>query len=230
MNPFKRVVIKNMFRPHHHRTALREFELNLENLAKQLKNNNLTIRFDEVPKTEVRQIIRDAVDQHKTSITANDILSAMVTKELIKYGNNNNAGKFNLTIPIDVRRNVTGYGQKFFGNGILFHQIAFDCKQLKSDSILKLATKIRSSMPEINTTNFVSFLIKLEKWIDEGKLDKLSPFDPETGSLTTNLSKMPTQKLNFGSGAADFIFPLTVEKNSTAILANKDSYILRIAY
>jgi hypothetical protein len=37
-------------------------------------------------------------------------------------------------------------------------------------------------------------------------------------------------RLNFGKGSPDLIFPLTIENNSTAILADKDNFLLRFAY
>ena len=43
----------------------------------------------------------------------------------------------------------------------------------------------------------------------------------------TNLSRLPVHNLNFGTGEADFIYPLTIEKNGAAILADKDNYLLR---
>jgi hypothetical protein len=36
---------------------------------------------------------------------------------------------------------------------------------------------------------------------------------------------MPIQKLNFGSGNPAFVFPLTIGKNSAAILADKDNFL-----
>ena len=50
------------------------------------------------------------------------------------------------------------------------------------------------------------------------------------GCLVTNLSQMPINKLNFGTGDPDLVFPLSIKKNSVAVLANRDNFILRIAY
>jgi hypothetical protein len=41
---------------------------------------------------------------------------------------------------------------------------------------------------------------------------------------------MPVHKLDFGSGCPEFIFLLTVGKNSTAILADRDDYLLRFVH
>jgi len=54
--------------------------------------------------------------------------------------------------------------------------------------------------------------------------------DPRNGCLVTNLSKLPSDKLNFGAGCPELILPLTIEKNSIAILAKKENFILRFAY
>jgi hypothetical protein len=41
---------------------------------------------------------------------------------------------------------------------------------------------------------------------------------------------MPTDKLDFGRGKPAFIFPLTIEKNSAALLTHQKNYLLRLAY
>jgi len=85
-------------------------------------------------------------------------------------------------------------------------------------------------MPIIGKASFIKFLENLESIIAKQKIDKLKPFDPDHGILITNLSKLPVNQLNFGTGEADILFPLSVEKNATAILADKDNFILRFSY
>jgi hypothetical protein len=46
----------------------------------------------------------------------------------------------------------------------------------------------------------------------------------------TNLSKLPADKLDFGTGAPKLAVPLTIEKNAAGILAKKENYLLRFAY
>ncbi len=41
---------------------------------------------------------------------------------------------------------------------------------------------------------------------------------------------MPSDKLDFGAGPPEAIVPLTIERNSAAILARGDNYVLRIGY
>ena len=53
-------------------------------------------------------------------------------------------------------------------------------------------------------------------------------FYPRT--VEHQLTRMPIQKLNFGSGNPVFIFPLTIGRNSAAILADKYNFLLRLVY
>jgi muramidase (phage lysozyme) len=101
---------------------------------------------------------------------------------------------------------------------------------IEKSNINEIAIEIRKSMPGITRESYVEYLGSIEAIIAKGQTNKLKPYDPISGCLVTNLSMLPANKLNFGTGDPDFIFPLTIEKNSAAILSNKDNFILRLAY
>ena len=138
--------------------------------------------------------------------------------------------KVNLTIPIDVRRQIKEYGQRFFGNGIILYTIKLKKKYIENSRIKEIAIKIRKSMPSVSKKTYIYYLTELEEIISEGKMDKFKPFDPRYGCLVTNISRIHVDKLNFGTGGLELIFPLIIEKNSTGILAKKENFILRFAY
>ncbi len=85
-------------------------------------------------------------------------------------------------------------------------------------------------MPDITIASYLEYLLNIETIITKSQSNKLKVYDPRSGCLVTNLFMLPANKLNFGTGDPDFIFPLTMEKNSAAILSNRDNYILRLAY
>ena len=85
-------------------------------------------------------------------------------------------------------------------------------------------------MPSVNTEGYIKYLENLESEIDRSSIHSLRPYDPETGCMVTNLSKMPIQKLNFGSGYPTITFPLTIGRNSAAVLADNGNFLLRIVY
>jgi hypothetical protein len=94
----------------------------------------------------------------------------------------------------------------------------------------ELAVQIREFMPSVSTQSYTDYFTRLEKIIDEGEADKLKPFDPASGYLVTNISRLPVDRLDFGTGPPDLIFPLTIEKNAAAVLARDENFILRFAY
>ena len=84
-------------------------------------------------------------------------------------------------------------------------------------------------MPVVTKESYIKFISSIEKLIDARQIDKLRTYNQGRGCLITNLSKLPSNKLNFGTGNPDFIFPLTIEKNSAAILSDGQTFILRLA-
>jgi hypothetical protein len=228
--PFKKYLLRAFYKPHHQRTILKEFQLEKIELKPLIQEKKLAIEFEEVPKPAVKNIIRNIASNLNQQVSINDILSAMIIKKSVKVQKAYFGDDFRLTIPIDVRRYVKEYGIKFFGNGIMFHVVDFKTKDLEKSSVHELAIEIRKSMPVVTKASYIGFLSSLEKLIAEKQIDKLRPYNPERGCLITNLSKLPANKLNFGTGDPDFIFPLTIEKNSAAILADEDKFILRLVY
>ena len=228
--PFKRNLLSRLYKPHHYRTILKEFQFKGIDAAPIQIPAELTIKFEEIPQSEIRNAMKEVASQFNRQVSPNDLLTAMVTKKLVAEQKNYFEDSFQVTIPIDIRRSVKELGPKFFGNGIMFNRVDFKTTDLEGLSVHELAVHIRESMPAITRDKFITFLESLETIIASRQAYKLKPFDPEQGSLVTNLSKLPTNKLDFGTGRADFIFPLTIEKNSTAILSRGDNFVLRIAY
>lgn len=226
--PFKRNLIKAFYKPHHQRTILKEFQLEKIELKPLSQEEKLAIEFEEVPKIAVKNSIKNIALDFNQQVSTNDILSAMIIKKSVEIQKDYFGDDIQLTIPIDVRRYVKEYGSKYFGNGIMFHVVNFKTKHIENSSHPELAIQIRESMPVVTTESYLKFLSNLEVLIAERQIDKLRPYDPERGCLITNLSRLPANKLNFGTGDPDFIFPLTIGKNSTAILANENKYILRL--
>jgi hypothetical protein len=228
--PFKKHIIGNLYKPHHKRTILKEFQLGQIDFEPLQMKEKLTIKFEEISKITIRNMIKDVASNFNQQVSTNDILSAMVVQKLVTIRKDSFGDDFQLTIPTDVRRQIKEYGAKFFGNGIMFTVINFRVREVEKLDIHELAIKIREVMPAISKEGFINFLVYLEAIISRRQFHKLKPFDPERGSLVTNLSKLPVNRLNFGTGEADLIFPLTIEENSAAILANKENFILRLAY
>ena len=228
--PFSRLWLKARVRPHHRRTVLKEFRFKAGKAGSAPHTEECTVEFATIPRTEVRAILKDAATAPGFRISTNDILSAMAVKTMANKQSDNLGEDIGLTLPIDVRRQVEEYGLRFFGNGIMLHTLKLKAQAVDDLPPKDLAVQIRKSMPSLSKESYIRYLSALEKRISEDAPDRFLPFDPRSGFLVTNLSKMSFDKLDFGSGGPALAIPLTVEKNSTAILAAAEDYILRYAY
>jgi NRPS condensation-like uncharacterized protein len=228
--PFKSSLIGLFLKPHHQRTILKHFSFEGEALKSVLPADKYAVEFEEIPRTEVQSVIGEIASSHSLRVSTNDILSAMAVKKLVGRQCESWGAEVSLTMPIDVRRMVKEYGRGFFGNGLMFHSLKFKKEYIDNSQAKEIAVDIRRSMPRVSKETYIHYLAELEDLISEGDVQKLRPFDPDRGCLVTNLSKLPADKMDFGTGSPDLIIPLTVEKNSTAILANKENFVLRYAY
>jgi hypothetical protein len=228
--PFKSSLMKLLLRPHHCRAILKGFAFKGMEDRPILPESKLRIEIEEIPRREVQRMLEEIALKLNFRVSSNDLLTAIALKKLAGRQIEDGLGEFNLTIPIDVRRRVKEYGLRFFGNGIMMWTVPFKKAGLENRRTEEIAVQIRKAMPSVTKELFVNYLIGLEGLLSAGKIDQFKPFDPESGCLVTNLSKLPADKLDFGSGGPDLVIPLTIEKNSTAILAGRESFILRYAY
>jgi hypothetical protein len=228
--PFKSSLFGIFLKPHHNRTILKDFSFKEVGMKPLLPVDKFTVEFDEIPRTEVQSVIEEIASSDNLRVSTNDILSAMALKKLVGRQGESWGAEVSLTMPIDVRRLVKEYGRGFVGNGLMFHTLTLKREHIENSQAKEMAVDIRKSMPQVSRETYINYLGELEGTISEGNLEKLRPFDPEHGCLVTNLSKLPLDKLDFGTGSPDLIIPLTVEKNSTAILIKKENFVLRYAF
>jgi hypothetical protein len=228
--PFKKLILRHLYQPHHRRTILAPFKFKEIERAVKQQTEDLTITSEEIAKTTVSGMTKDIAARLDQQVSANDVLSAIILKKTAELQKSQFGFEVQLTIPVDVRRQIQEYGPKFFGNGLLFNQVTFKTRDIIQSDTNIIAIEIRKRMPVVNKENYVAYLNTIEAHIGMKRTDKLKVYNPDTGCLVTNLTKMPVNRLDFGTGIPDFIFPLTVAKNSAAILADKDTFILRLVY
>ncbi len=228
--PFKSSLLKSFLKPHHRRTVLKEFSLRGVDLPPLPQGGRITLECEMIPRDDVQSVIREAASSADLRISTNDVLAALALKKLVGKDGKVWGEKVALTIPIDVRRQIGEYGRGFFGNSIMLHTFPLKKAHIEHSAVRDIAAEIRRSMPKVSKETYIEYLTGLEKILAEGQWDKFKPFDPSSGCLVTNLSRLPVDKLDFGTGPPELILPLTVERNSAGILADELSFILRFAY
>jgi Transferase family len=228
--PFKSVMMSLALKPDHRRTPLRSFSFRGVELKPPVPPGSLRLEGEEILRRDVQGVIREAVSSAGLRVSSNDVLSALAIKRLVAAGARFGAEDVCLTIPVDVRGKVKEYGRGFFGNGILFHTLTLKRAQVEASPVQAIAVQVRRSMPVLSKEGYVDFLIGLEGIAASGKWEDFRPYDPERGCLVTNLSRLPADRLDFGSGPPRLSVPLTIEKNGVGILARGENYLLRFAY
>jgi hypothetical protein len=228
--PSKSTLMQLFFKPHHRRAILRDFSFEGADWKPQQEETSFTMGMEEVRRKDVNLLIRKISESQNLRVSTNDVLTAMSIKKLAEVQKDSTDEFVELTIPIDVRRKVKEYGRRFFGNGIMLHRSMLKREDITKLSVEQVAMQIRKSMPSLSTQSFTNYLKGLEETFAGGKTEKFRPFDPDSGFLVTNISRLPVDRLNFGTGPPDLIFPFTVEKNAAAVLARDENFILRFAY
>jgi hypothetical protein len=228
--PLKKYMTRLFWRPQHRRTVLRDFLSETSGLKPPVQDAKFIIKNEEIPKAEIFQLIREIKNKFNTTVSTNDLLSALALKKVVLLKQDCFKESIQLTIPMDVRRYIAEYGRRYFGNALQFAVTDFNTSAVMKSDVHELAMQIRERMPVVTREQYLNYLQGLEKLIGTKQWDKLRPFDPRQGCLVTNLTKLPTDKLDFGGGRPDFIFPLTIEKNSVALLMHAHNYLLRLAY
>jgi hypothetical protein len=226
----KSSLMKMFFKPHHRRTALRDFSFKEVELERFRQDVEFSIRFDEISRNEVQSIVKKVSDIENRRVSMNDVLSAMAVKKLVEAQSEYFGERVELTMPIDVRSRVKEFGRRFFGNGFMLHKMKLRRDDVENLFFEDITFQVRELMPSVSKQSCVEYLAHLDGIMSEGRWEKFRPFDPRSGCLVTNISRLPTEKLDFGTGSPELILPLTIAKNSTTIMAKDENFILRFVY
>ena len=228
--PLRSVAIRYHYRPHHDRNCLKPFIFTGKSAFPLADLEKPVLEFETVSKKTIMTRIKKIGEKFNQSVSTNDLLCAMVMKKTLEFHAGKFKNTFQLSLPIDIRQKIVQYGPRFFGNGLMFHHIHFSIQEIIQTDVENLAIQIRQNMPQLSKGTYRNYLEQIEENIFKKQIHLLRPYDPENGSLVTNLSRLPTHKLNFGKGKPDLTLLLTVGKNSAAILANGEEFILRYVY
>ncbi|MBE0617034.1 MAG: hypothetical protein IH608_03785 [Proteobacteria bacterium] len=216
--------------PHHDRTVLREFALGDLEPEPLGDTSGPTLAFLEVPRAAVQERIQHVADAKGQRVSTNDVLAALAIQRLATVGGGQAPDAFRLTVPIDVRREIREFGHQYFGNGLMYGRIPFRRSEVGSASLEEIAVAIRQGMPKVSTGSYTRYLEELELVIHARQPSRLRPYDPAEDCLVTNLSRLPSDQLDFGSGTPSYVLPLTIGRNSAAVLGDRDQFVLRLEH
>jgi len=219
-----------LFTPKHNRILLDDFAFDRQVPSLSSSQKDFTIEQTRIPKNEVKTAIKNISRTRGQAVSTNDLLTAMIAQNYTKILLKHSQKTMQLTIPIDVRRHIDDWGAAYLGNGLQFHTLLLNMDEIQSMDTEALAVQIRESMPSVTREDYIEYLRRLARHVKTCPRENLQTYDPRKGILVTNLSRLPLERLDFGTGPPDFSLLLTVGENSAAILSDADHFVLRMAY
>jgi hypothetical protein len=138
-------------------------------------------------------------------LSANDYITGVLWKEYMAV---ERAEAVTLACAVDIRRHRPELGPLYFGNAILLATTTVDADALRRSSPQETAALIRAAVYAVPARIDAAIAELEELRTSQGLqiLTRLRGFQPHTGFLVSNLSRIPMKTLDFGLGA-----PLEVE-------------------
>ncbi len=131
--------------------------------------------------------------------------------------------RLRLTTAFDFRRVFTQINSRYFGNAVLGAGLEKTLEEVQSQNILELAKSVRRSTINFNATTVEKGLKSLAiMWSKHGNefSSRCHVSHPDKGLLVTNLTRLPTNQLNFGSGPPSRVVALTPAPRTALITSD----------
>lgn len=179
-------------------------------------------RFN-ISQDEIGNLLKDIHPPEGVKITYNDVLSAYLWKKYaMKWFTE---GEIYISCPFDFRGILSEVPRTYFGCAILCASTSMDFNQLKQSRIGDLALKIRQAVNNMNPGKISSGLNALETLRHADgipSMEKIHVRHPSHGMIVTNLSRMPIQDVDFGTGPPSHFIAHSDIDHGAAILPAKD--------
>jgi shikimate O-hydroxycinnamoyltransferase len=169
-------------------------------------------RAEDVPLRTVRRQFRhdelarqraEARTTHGTSLSDNDLVCAHLWREFAPAGASPDAETF-LTCPVDARPFCRQLGRTHFGCAITFATAALRREQLERAHPADVAAHVRKAVGAVDEQRFWASqrtLAALSAQHGAAALSEVHLTHPSHGLLVTNLTRLPLEGLDFGTGA-----------------------------
>jgi shikimate O-hydroxycinnamoyltransferase len=200
----------------------------------QLQNEPVHVERFFISKDTIRSILEDRKNEPEISLTENDIITALLWQKYIPmWSKENKNQKTYVTCPFDIRRVLRGLPRNYFGCALSFATASIHLNGLLEASVRDLAILVRNSVKKVKNDYILSSLATLETLRKQKGLDAMEEIHlrhPHHGIIITNLTRLPIQYLDFGSGApTDFLSYVDV-LGSAAIFPAENGVEIFVAY
>ncbi len=194
-----------------------------------IRTERLIIQNDTIQKT-----IDEVKHTHNINVSKNDIVSALLWQEYLSHWTeaNDDESVF-ITCPFDFRRVLSGFPKNYFGCALAFATAKTSLDQLKHSSIGDIAVLIKKAVNDMKEEHIQRSLTTLESFRQQNGLEateRIHLRHPRNGMIVTNLSRMPLQELDFGSGSPESFIAYNEIEQSAALFPHPDGLEVYVAH
>jgi shikimate O-hydroxycinnamoyltransferase len=185
-----------------------------------------------ISKDTMNELLAEAQKESKVPLFHNDVITAFLWKKCITKWN---AGKNNpityVSCPFDYRRVLRTLPRTYFGCAVCITTASIDYESLVHASLGKLALLIRKAVGRVKQHYILGSLKTIESLRQQrglAAMEEIHVMHPQDGLLVTNISRLPIQSLEFGSGTPTGFQALSSARRAAAILPAQDGVDIRV--
>jgi shikimate O-hydroxycinnamoyltransferase len=185
-----------------------------------------------ISKDTMSKLLAEAEEECGVPLFYNDVITAFLWKKYItEWNESGNNPTTYVSCPFDYRRVLRILPRTYFGNALCGATASIDYESLVHASLGKLALLIRKAVAQVKQDYVLGSLEALESLRQQKGLDAMEEIHvlhPQNGLVVTNISRLPVQDLEFGSGTPTGFQVLNSTQRGAAILPAQDGVDVRV--
>jgi shikimate O-hydroxycinnamoyltransferase len=182
----------------------------------------------------LNELVAEAQQACEVRLSRHDVISAFLWKKYLpKWGGNKDDVTTYASIPFDFRRILDALPDTYLGCAVSLAVATADRDTVIQASHGELALRIRKAINRITPEYIRESLATLEsirRQRGPEVLEEMHVLNPYSGILVTNLSRLPIQQLDFGTGIPREYQILTPAERGAVILPAAEGVDIRVFY
>jgi hypothetical protein len=185
-----------------------------------------------VSKEAVNKLLAEAERDCDIPLSHNDVLTAYLWRKCVAQWEKSSGNPITyVTCPVDFRRILRTVPRTYFGNALCSATASIDYEGLVGASLGQLALLVHEAVNRVRedyVSGSLQTLESLRRQRGLAVLEEIHVVPPQHGILVTNISRLPMQSLDFGSGIPTAFRALSSTQRAAAILPAEDGVEIRV--
>jgi shikimate O-hydroxycinnamoyltransferase len=185
-----------------------------------------------VSKDTLNELLEEAQRECEIPLFHNDVITALLWKKYITQWNEDGNNPITyISCPFDYRRVLRILPRTYFGCAVCMTTASIDYESLVRASLGKLALLVRQAVGQVKRDYILGSLKTLESLRQQrglAAMEEIHVMHPQDGLVVTNISRLPVQNLEFGSGAPKGFQVMNSAQRAAAILPAPDGVDIRV--